>query len=244
MSGRSLIDSFLRFASDKDHLLVCYEDMITINPDPRITVYNLDNCKYLHDWLHVNHERIPEMYGGGAGDDHPIVKQFKEETGQYWANHRASRYFRKVAALHCALNNAELMARFSDITVIDADCIIRGPLVNLHYDVSFDVGFFWGKHRRSIDRGPETGFVIYRGQKGIQFAKSICECFGSQDFLNFTYWDDGYVIGRLIKKHTDDYNFYDFVGNSDKRTTRVMEIKEQPLYGIIHHFKNRHQTSV
>ena len=63
-------------------------------------------------------------------------------------------------------------------------------------------------------------------------------------FLNFTYWDDGYVIGRLIKKHTDDYNFYDFVGNSDKRTTRVMEIKEQPLYGIIHHFKNRHQTSV
>ena len=33
------------------------------------------------------------------------------------------------------------------------------------------------------------------------FANIICECFKSQDFLRFQYWDDGYVIGQLINEN-------------------------------------------
>ena len=107
--------------------------------------------------------------------------------------------------------------------------------------------YFWSQYRKQIDRGPETGFTGYcKSNNGFEFAKQICECFGSQDFLRFTYWDDGYVIGRFILEHEIDSEFilYDLVGSSINKTTRVMEIKDQPLYGYIRHFKNRHQTSL
>ena len=249
-SGHDLIESFLKHITFGD-MLVCYEDIQFINPNSdRIKSYDMTNDKYMCDWLTVNAERIPEFYGGLAGDDHPIVEQFNLKKGQYWANHRASRYFRKIVALNYALINYQ--NDYDAIFVIDCDCLFKQGISE--YKITSELFkdktsmiYFWSQHRRQIERGPETGFTGYwKINNGFEFAKKICECFKTQDFLRFTYWDDGYVIGRLIIEHEDDdnYVFYDLVGSSTNKTTRVMEIKNQPLFGFVHHFKNRHQTSL
>ena len=103
--------------------------------------------------------------------------------------------------------------------------------------------YYWSKFREEINRGPETGFTGYcKANNGYNFVKIICECFSSGKFLNYTYWDDGYVIGQVINenKQNKDFVLKDLVGDIPSRTTRVMEIRNQPLFNYVHHFKNKH----
>ena len=103
--------------------------------------------------------------------------------------------------------------------------------------------YFWSKFRESINRGPETGFTGYsKKNNGFNFAKIICEYFSSDKFLNYTYWDDGYVIGQILNQYKNDKDFKlkDLVGDIPSKTTRVMDIKNNPLFNYVHHFKNKH----
>ena len=248
-SGKDLLTSFLKYIENGD-MLVCYEGFdfkSDFESNDRIFDYNMEQDEYMCNWITANEDNIPEIYGGKAGDDHPIVKQFNDKEGQYWANHRASRYFRKVVALNYALTHYQ--NEYDYIFVIDCDCIFKNNIMDdkitdeLFIDDAAMI-YFWSKHRKRIGRGPETGFTGYcKSNRGFEFAKKICDCYSSQDFLRFEFWDDGYVIGRLINENDQPFVLYDLVGQSKHRTTRVMEIPENPLFGIVHHFKNRHQVS-
>jgi hypothetical protein len=279
-SGREMLRSFLAHVS-VGRMLVCYEDDVFARPDfsletefgpgaaDRLILHDMTADPFMTAWLDANAADIPEMYGGRAGADHPIVRQFEAKEGQYWANHRASRYFRKVVALHRALGLFTGLESESEsdpepgrdgaydiIFVVDCDCLFKADIPEeiISADLfSNDTGmfFYWGKYRRHIQRGPETGFTGFaRANGGFAFAQKICGCFESQDFRRFTYWDDGYVIGQLIDEERGGAGSdcpcrcRDLVEKSNRRTTRVMEIENQPLFGRIHHFKNRHQTSV
>ena len=242
LTGKNLVKTFLENTTDSD-LFVCYEDMEFKSESSRIKTYNLDKSKYFTQWLEDNKENIPKFYGGLAEDKDPRFV-LDRQKGQYWARFRASRYFRKVAALNKGLN--KFKDDYDIIFLIDSDCIFKKNIdldkINELFSDDTSMIFFWGKHRRKINRGPESGFTGYKKiNNGFEFAQKICDTFGSGDFLKYEYWDDGFVIGQLINENQKNYKLKDLVAKSNKRTTRVMEIDYNPLFDYIHHFKNTHQ---
>lgn len=243
MTGKNLVGSFLKHVLNGD-LLVCYEDIKFKSTSSRILTYNINESEFMNNWLKTYSEDIPELYGGTAKNDDPRFLEDKRK-GQAWARFRASKYFRKIVALDYFINN--LQDKYDVLCLIDSDCIFRKNLraftLSKILGNGISMGYFWGQHRRKINRGPETGFTTYSHENnGYKFIEIIVDCFKSGDFKNYEYWDDGFIIGRLIEENKDNFNFKDIVGESKHRTTRVMEIKEQPLFGIIHHFKNSHAT--
>ena len=250
-SGADLIKSFIDKTTDSD-MLVCYEDFNFQYDSDRIIKYNLKQDKYMIDWLNTHKNIIPKCYGGEAEDDSEI---FKDDTpdiwnknGQVWAKHRASRYFRKIVALNYAL--IHYSDEYDYIYVIDSDCIFKQniptELTEQLFENTTSMIYFWSNFRRQNNRGPETGFTGYcKENNGYEFAKEICDCFASGKFLQYKYWDDGYVIGQVINEAENNatYKLRDLVGDSTARTTRVMEIKDNLLFNYIHHFKNKHKVS-
>ena len=253
MSGKDLIKSFTKYIDNAD-MLVCYEDFEFKSEYNNILSYNLKNDEYMNTWLNKYKDIIPKFYGGNAEDDSDIFKDnnidyWGGKKGQSWAKFRASRYFRKVVALNYALIN--FSEKYDYIFVIDSDCIFKKSITNLKIEELFkdstSMIYFWSKFREKINRGPETGFTGYsKKNNGFNFAKIICDCFSSGKFLDYTYWDDGYVIGQVINEYKNDKEFVleDLVRDISSKTTRVMDIKNQPLFDYVHHFKNKHKSSV
>jgi hypothetical protein len=243
MTGKNLVGSFLKHVVNGD-LLVCYEDIKFSSTSLRILTYDINNSEFMNNWLKTYSGDIPQLYNGTAENDDPRFVEDKKK-GQGWARFRASKYFRKIVALEYFIEN--LQDEYDTVCLIDSDCIFRK---NLRYftiskllanDTS--MAYFWGQHRRRKNRGPETGFTAYSfDNHGFDFIKIIVDCFKSGDFKKYEYWDDGFVIGRLIEENKNKFIFNDIVGESACRTTRVMEIPDQLLYGIVHHFKNSHAT--
>ena len=252
-SGKNLIESFSKFINNAD-MLVCYEDFSFISDNSRILSYNLENDPYINNWLIKYAYIIPKFYGGNAPDDSEIFKDNNPDywggtNGQSWANFRASRYFRKIISLNYALIHFSKL--YDYIFVIDSDCIFKGSLndnlINKLFDDETSMIYFWSRFRKKINRGPETGFTGYcKRNNGFNFAKIICDCFFSGKFLNYQYWDDGYVIGQVINEYKNNDNnnlklkLKDLVGHLGCKTTRVMDIQDQPLFPYIKHFKNKH----
>lgn len=240
-TGKNLIKTFLENTQFGD-MLVCYEDMKFKNDSDRIISYNINESKYFNKWLKDNENNIPEYFGGKAKDDDERFLLDKKK-GQPWARFRASKYFRKVTALNHFLENYS--DKYDHFILIDSDCILKKNIdEKLIYDVFNDgssMCFFWGRYRRKkINRGPETGFTIYsKKNRGYEFAKVICDCFASGDFLRHEYWDDGFVIGRLIMENKEKFKLKDFI-TTGVVTTRVMELPS-PFLEYVHHFKNRHK---
>ena len=250
ISGKDLIKTFISNINNAD-MLVCYEDFEFISDNNNIISYNLKNDDYMNTWLNNNIKIIPKFYGGNAEDDSDVFKDTNIDywagtKGQSWANYRASRYFRKIVSLNYALTN--FSEKYDYIFVIDCDCIfktaINNDLIEQLFDNKTSMIYFWSKFREHIKRGPETGFTGYsKINNGFNFAKIICDCFSSGKFLDYTYWDDGYVIGQVINEYKNKYILKDLVGHSNAKTTRVMEIKDQLLFEYVHHFKNKHKSS-
>ena len=252
MTGKDLITSFIKYINNAD-MLVCYEDFEFKSEYNNIISYDLKNDEYMNTWLNKHKDKIPKFYGGNAEDDSEIfidknIDYWAGKKGQSWANYRASRYFRKIVSLNYAITN--FSEKYDYIFVIDSDCIfksaIKHTVINDLFSNSTSMIYFWSKFRESINRGPETGFTGYsKANNGFNFAKIICECFSSGKFLNYTYWDDGYVIGQVINEYKNNKHFIlkDLVGDIPSKTTRVMELKNQPLFDYVHHFKNKHKSS-
>lgn len=250
MSGKDLLASFTSKINNAD-MLVCYEDFEFKTNQSNIFSYNLKNDEYMNTWLEKHKNIIPKFYGGEADDDSDIFKDTNKDywggsEGQYWAKFRASRYFRKLVALNYALTNYASI--YDYIFVIDSDCIfkncIKHKLIKQLFDNNTSMIYFWSEFREKINRGPETGFTGYcKANNGFSFAKLLCDCFSSGQFLKYTYWDDGYVIGQVINEHKNNPEFLlkDLMANVKSKTTRVMDVKDQPLFDYVHHFKNKHK---
>jgi hypothetical protein len=262
-SGKALVDSFADKSTHGD-LLVCYEDFEfdeTVHGTASIMKYNMETDAYMNTWLDTHKDIIPEEYGGCAPNNSSVFDDPKPDRwnpkGQVWAKYRASRYFRKIVALNYAL---KMYADKYDIFyIIDSDCIFKKGIPSTLSTSMFSDGsamvYFWGAFRKRINRGPETGFTGYcKKNGGFAFAKTICDTFETGKFLEYQYWDDGFVVGRVIDEaaatvaaaaaDTPDIVLKDLVGESTASTTRVMEIQDNVLFDYVHHFKNKHKSSV
>lgn len=241
LSGKNLIKTFLE-KTKFGKMLVCYEDMEFESDSDRILSYNINQSNYFNKWLKDNENNIPELYGGKAKNKDPRFLEDKKK-GQHWARFRASKYFRKIVALNYFLEKYQ--NEYDFVILIDSDCILKKNidenLINNVFKDNSSMIYFWGRYRRKkINRGPETGFTVYsKINNGYKFAKIICDCFGSGDFLRYEYWDDGYVIGRLICENKNKFKFKDLI-TTGVVTTRVMELPS-PFFDYVHHFKNLHK---
>lgn len=252
-SGKDLIRSFHQYQQDGD-LLICYEDFNFSDTSDRVLTYDLQHDLYMNTWLQEHQDKIPKKYGGQAEDSSPYFHDNTKDywggqSGQYWANYRASRYFRKIVSLNYALTN--FSEKYDYIFVIDCDCIfkknISPELILSLFDNQISMIYFWSQFRKKINRGPETGFTGYsKEHSGFQFAQIICDYFSQGDFLKCQYWDDGYVIGQIINKYqkNSSYHLKDIVGSLQSKTTRVMDIKDQPLFDYVKHFKNKNANNL
>jgi hypothetical protein len=267
-SGKALIQSYCNHITN-GNLLVCYEGFEYDAPSSlttgQIFSHNLEENEFMTQWLEQNKSIIPVCYGGDASENDDIFKDtssdFWDKDGQTWANMRASRYFRKIVALHYALETYS--DQYDIIYIIDSDCIFKADIpvsiASELFQPSTGMIYFWGKFRRNISRGPETGFTGYCKQTGgFSIARLVCDCFETGKFKQYKYWDDGYVIGQVINEYnsgklpksftqSDSLNIStlkDLVSESQYKTTRVMEIPTNILFPYIHHFKNSHKTSL
>lgn len=240
IDGKNMVRSFL------DNVIGCklfisYEDLKEdeLIHDPRLIWYNMEEDAYMLKWLESNKDIIPNLYGGECKDDSNIFKVKKP-----WGRFRASRFFRKIVNLKEVINRYY----FCDyIVVLDCDIIFKqiiynpwelmDKIMNEH-----DFGYFWGQYRKDRGFGPETGFTCYN-KRGQLFAKCIIDCFSSGKFRAYHYWDDGFITGRLILENLGEFKFLDFVDQTKKETTRVMEILGNPLIDYIHHNKSEHKES-
>ena len=224
VTGKSMVESFLNTKME-GHLLITYEDDISkeIPKADNITLLNLEDYKFLNDWLETNKDIIPKEYGGemegcGCKDIPPNKHYYKDHIKRcpnLGFNRRASLWFRKIAAMNHALEMAtsEDYENHPDeenpqrIVFIDSDVIFKNGISDDFLDKAFkNVGFFFhlGTHRKRIGTGIESGFIGFsRDNQGFDFLKIVIDSFTGGDYRKYDRWDDGYVFRKIWEEHPE-----------------------------------------
>lgn len=232
-TGRRLLKTFIQHKIDAKFLITHEEKL-----DPPVLIpndfkksnfiyYNLEKNKFLKEWLEKYKFIIPKVYGGEAPDCVcPNIKSnwFDHKEGcchSEW-NRRASKWFRKIAALHYAL---ELNP--SKILFLDSDVYFTRTLATRVVNGIFaDNGFIFhlGKYRAKINTGIESGVIGFsRKGGGFDFLRKVIECFNSGEFLKYKRWDDGYIFKMMFDKHKKEVKHRDLVG-VERRTSHVVNL--------------------
>lgn len=198
-SGERMVKSYLINGKMTDKLLICYENMSYVNTSKNVLTYNLNNSEYLNRWLKTNKSIIPDYLGGTA----TIVKNpdiFNETHKR-----KASRFFRKVAALEYALKTYE--DSYDHIVWIDCDCVFRKQLPKEYVLKQFgEFGYIYhqGLSREKIDACFETGIMGFKKDYGgYELLKRVINYFEDGSFKNHRRWDDGYIF-RMVTQQSDD----------------------------------------
>jgi hypothetical protein len=237
-SGKTLINSFIKY-KQKGDLLVCYENFDFLDyTNSNIISYDIAKSEYLINWLEKFKDYIPDYLGGTATE--------KENPNVFDpANRRASRWFRKIAALEYA--HRTYSEQYTSIIWIDADCEFIGRLSLKYLNRVFNnnaVFYYLGKLRKKQNKGVESGFIGFtkygnfkEGYSGYDFLKIIFDIFESGKFLKYERWDDGFIFKMGIFENLK-FKTIDIAVNN---TTNVMN------YGIftafIRHNKGFHARS-
>jgi hypothetical protein len=199
-SGKKLLRSYVN-THQKGDLLVCYENFDfsheynTIN---KIHSYDLGKYGFLLQWLEDNKDVIPEYLGGTV----------KEENNSFIylpQNRKASRWFRKIAALHYAVyelnKNISKTDRYDTIIWIDSDCIFERRISHNLIEKAFNnTGAFyhfggWRKHR---DKGVESGFIGFQKKNyGFNLLDKVFDMYTLQLYRKLPRWEDGYIF-RIV----------------------------------------------
>jgi hypothetical protein len=194
-SGKKLLNSFISTKQTGD-LLVCYENFNFISEYDNIISYNIGEYGFLLKWLEKFKDIIPE-YQGGCATNISCPEAFTPP------NRRAARWFRKVAALHYAVN---IIARpdnkYDTIIWIDSDCFFNKLITNRLYQQSFNkTGVFYhlGFQRNKKEKGVESGFIGFNKEYyGFDFLDSLFKIYMTGRFKKYPRWDDGYIIKMVI----------------------------------------------
>ena len=221
-TGKRLVNSFLKFQKNND-LLVCYENFkfdshykAQLN-EGSLMSYNLSKYGFLNQWLIKNRDIIP-VYMGGTAIKGPANKKIYK----IW-NRKASRWFRKIAAFHYALNT---FGDLYDIIIwIDSDCYFIKTITHHIIDkimTNNDVFYHLGEFRRNKGTGIESGFIGFKTGKGFQILQKVFQLYQSPSFRNLERWDDGYVFKVVIDKCISSglINAYDVIDENNRLTIK------------------------
>jgi hypothetical protein len=198
-SGYRLINTYIKHKI-LSPMLVCYENFDYVSPEAsKIFTYPLHTSDYLNNWLIENNDIIPEYLGGTA------TAKTSPDIFSKVMKRKASRFFRKVAALEYALETYGETYQY--IVWIDCDCHFIKHLSNNDMISKFrDRGMFYhqGKSRESIDAGYEAGIMGFsKNYGGYELLDRVIECFADGSFRQYRRWDDGYVIRKIVQESPD-----------------------------------------
>jgi len=214
LSGLRLLYTFIEHNID-GKLLICYEDSdntkylnsIIKKKWSKFIFYNLDNYKYLHNFLDENKNLIIEKYGGSK----------KELYDNHW-NNTFSLWFRKIASLNYALDNFN---KKEYLIWIDADCFFKKHLSNKLIQESFNNTYCFyhlGKWRYvNNDKSIESGFIGFKKDMGYVLLQQVIAEYKDKKFLKYKRWDDGHVMGQIILN--SPIKSIDLASDVPKRTT-------------------------
>lgn len=206
-SGFKMLDSFIKYKIGD--ILVAYESFdfpaltTNVNQDGiNIHHTNIMEYPFLKKWLNDNKDVIPTVFGGDMIPPEQggvKNKKLQSKVYQYW-NKKASLWFRKVAALHYAINN---YSQYDIIVWVDCDCIFKQQLSgNVITKLLKDNDMFYhqGSYRNSKDFGFETGFIAFKKNKGFQIINQVSNIYVTRKYLTFGRWDDGYIFKQVIQQ--------------------------------------------
>lgn len=204
-SGRHLIESFAA-QNTEGFLLACTENMndIPVSAQHNVAYVPVGEDPFLVRWLKQHEDIIPDHLGGKAkgaclcrgGPFEAHDKRHKMPCIGYWFCRNASRWFRKVVALHKA---SELFGGGRDTVLIwiDSDCRftdkVTKPVVQSWFPGRAAV--FYHKFDRPV---LEAGIVGYRLDAG---ARKVLDLFFEvyrSDFRSYDRWDDSYVLQKVV----------------------------------------------
>lgn len=188
LSGRKLVESFLK-TNSTGQLLVCHEKMNYVAPDVRVKAHEISEYPFLKEWLRVNQDIIPQIYGGSAAFSKAVFRN-------YW-NVKASLWFRKIASLHLALTlyGGEVDA----IIWIDSDCVITRTLTEELVVKAFDKAqTFYHLGDDRLNGSIESGLIGFRAPWKV--LHRTFKMYTSGAFRQEIRWDDGYIFRVVIKK--------------------------------------------
>lgn len=198
-SGERMVRSFLINGKMTENLLICYENMEYENTAKNILTYNLNDSAYLNKWLSDNKDIIPDYLGGIA------TKTANPDIFNETHKRKASRFFRKVAALEYALNT--YTNDYDHIMWIDCDCVFRRHLPTDYVLKHFgNNGFIYhqGISREKMDACFETGIMGFKkSQRGYEFLQRVIDYFANGSFKKHRRWDDGYIFKMVTRQSTD-----------------------------------------
>lgn len=171
-------------------------------------MYNLDESIFMETWLYDNKDIIPESLGGTAKPCHcrdPWARSSRDHaTGCHfsWFNRNASRWFRKIATLHAALEYYT-HRHLKYIIWIDADCEFKQKISeDFIMDVIFnkdeaDIAYLRGRKRRFLEAGL-VGYNIQKHRKGLLAITRLIEIYESGNFRKLKEWDDCHCLESIM----------------------------------------------
>lgn len=204
-SGHLMIESFVK--NQIGDLLVAYETFnfpaVVVNV-PQIKHVDIMQYPFLINWLKDNENVIPTIFGGkmpapsesGPPDGN---KKLQKKVHDYW-NKKASLWFRKVAALHYAINH---YPEYDNIVWIDCDCIFKQKLPeNLINTLlkNHDIFYHQGAYRNSKNFGFETGFIGFKKGNGTNVINLVSNFYINKKYIALNRWDDGYIFKVIIQE--------------------------------------------
>jgi hypothetical protein len=244
MSGKLLIDTFTKL-NPKYYLAICYEGMEFNTDNPQLLPYNMDESKFMNDWLKTNENDIPAEYGGKA------TKENNPELFANYFNRAASKWFRKIVAIDYGIK--KYGQYFKYVVWLDADCYARAHLPESLVDAMFskhDFMFHLSSKRISMDLGIESSILGFRNNMGYKFMDIVSDKFKDGSFKQYKRWDDGWVFREVVdeeveknknRKPNEVIKFLDLVGNIDVKKMRKSEVVPYgPFRDYFVHEKGKH----
>jgi len=193
-SGKKLVDSFKKY-QPKHQLVVCYENFMYEDKDPRILGYNLNQDLFLSQWITKNADIIPDYLGGKA-----TIESAPAIFENSW-NRLASRWFRKIVSMRHVLE--EYGDQYTYIIWVDADSYFKKTITDqtiLDIFMTRDMIFHLGPKRIKNGLGVESGIIGFKNNKGYNFLRRVIRKFESGSFRQYPKWDDGFVFRKAIEE--------------------------------------------
>lgn len=193
-SGRRLVRTFLRYGDAASSLLVCHEGACgsLLPASGRLLSFDLDQSRFLRDWLQAHRDIIPTNLGGLAVEcDCPSRGPFDEHAAGchwFWFNKNASRWFRKIVSLDAALQ----LDGFDALLWLDSDTRFKKRLPHAVVQDWFGGGsvFYFKSPQRRVMESGVLGVRLDDG--GRRFLNTTIERYRSGEFRRYERWDDGF----------------------------------------------------
>ncbi len=243
-SGKSLIKTF-NLHQKEGKLFLGWEEIRPNNS--KFITHNLSKDSFLQCWLKANEDIIPKYLGGKAKPCKCTVNPFKRKPETHenmchfkWFNRNCSRWFRKVATIHAALDYCK-KNNIQYLIWIDVDCYFRKSITEHKLRKIFrkDFSLFYMRGSRSI---PECGvFGFDLNKKGAyNFLKQYFLYYQTKRYKKYNRWDDSFVFYRVLKERAAEFCSGRDIASKTERGPHAEVLEYSMLKDFLGHNKGRH----